>query len=254
MKKLIVCLLLMVTTTIFGQEIPQTFKEVYLSVQDTDKKDFASREAYLTRLSNIMTEDLKKISDKENQLIYKANTAEIFANITADSNKNEMTKAAVKELYSIEAELVAYEKANKVSGSFYTTIANISGRILHFESLASTIKISKRNLDYFNKAIKINKNDFSAYLGMALWYFYAPKVGGGDINKSMNYINQAEKIATFDYQKYQIYVWKSQLLFKQNKKNDSKLELQKANAIYPKGEFHKIVEQANSHGNFFKMK
>ena len=65
MKKLIVCLLLMVTTTIFSQEIPQTFKEVYLSVQDTDKKDFASREAYLTRLSNIMTEDLKKYPIKK---------------------------------------------------------------------------------------------------------------------------------------------------------------------------------------------
>ncbi|MGL5254633.1 MAG: hypothetical protein ACRC9L_06555 [Brevinema sp.] len=255
MIRIFVLLSLVVTTSSFGQDYLNALNNIYLSGVNANGSPFDSKQAYTTALSNQMNADLAKSSlTEEQKLVYKARAAEIFAGTFANPNNNTMTADSVKNMKAVEIEMLAYESKNKVGKEFYAAAGSIGSRTIHFENLSSMIRISKRNMDFYEKALKIDRNYVPALIGRGQWFFYAPKIGGGDTRKAFRDFEAAYKAATSNNLKYEALIWMSQVYFRDKKPAQAAEELAKAAAIYPNGYFHTTVQDANKRGTFFQMK
>ncbi len=97
-------------------------------------------------------------------------------------------------------------------------------------------------------SLKTKTENFCAYSNLGVGAYFAPVIAGGGMNKALNYLMEADKYATSDYQKYGNLVWISQAYFKKKKLEKANEYLLQASSIFPGGFFHKDALEKNRQG------
>lgn len=143
------------------------------------------------------------------------------------------------------------KKLKELSSDYIVSVADLNTRALTF--LTNSKKYSQAMLikDYYTQAIKNNNKNSNAYLGYGLWLYFAPPIVGGGYKEAYKKILLAEKNAKNDEELYFILIYKSQILFALNQKEDAKKILKQAHSLFKKETFTKMVEGVNEKGKIF---
>ena len=245
-----ILILLLISTVSYGQESVQEFAQIYYSRISLSGEILKDDKILLRELSNSRQSLLTQTKSEEQKIIVEAYTENVFANI---QNQKKLSKEWVKKLDVIYDKIVLYtEQQTDLSSEFLTMSADFRSQIMAYRGLATLIKMAKQNLKDYELAIAKDKTYFPAYMGLGLSFYFAPKIGGGDVNLSLKHFNEAEKYADNDLKKFQLYLWRSQVYFRKNEKEKSEQELAKAESIFPKNSLLKTIKIINQKGKHFK--
>ncbi|OON98192.1 MAG: hypothetical protein ATN35_05755 [Epulopiscium sp. Nele67-Bin004] len=165
---------------------------------------------------------------------------------------DKLSAQQVKALEDKRNEMLAYMKSNPVDSAFITVLADIGFVMSTYKSLPTLISISKQNLKFYEQAIKMDNTFFMAYIRMAMWYYYAPKYGGGSLDKTLDYLNQAEKYAVTKREQLELYLWRSQVYFRKGEEQKAEEEIKIAHNMFPDNMMIQKAIDANVNGEYYK--
>ncbi|MGM0437412.1 MAG: tetratricopeptide repeat protein [Bacillota bacterium] len=191
---------------------------------------------------------LAELEERINNLIVSLNNMEDDYEKFYYLGKSNFLLGEIADIKNIKNESINYYEAAQKSAEKAieyeenSDIYNLAGksyiRLLNKKGAFYAISNGQKTFDLINKAIELDEKNYSAYNSLGIIYLQAPKIGGGDIEKSENHfkkaLNSDQKINNFISYYYLAKVYK--------RKEDNNLEenfLKKAKNIFPDSYFLK---------------
>ena len=245
MKYTILMISLFISTLSYGQKQElHNIDKVYYS----NTNDYASYEEFLSTLSNVIKTAENNVSTQEEKYVIEATGLFLSDNLLSSKKDKKKNVKLFKALYTKMNDYANELGRDKLSAEYLTSLAVIVPRFMAKEPLGTLIKLSKQGDKDYELALKKDNKYFFAYISFGQRYMFAPKIGGGSLSKALKYYNDAEKVAVYPYEKYQVYVWRSQVYFKEKNFEKSEEELKKAASILPAGGLHNMLKELNKKG------
>ena len=82
-------------------------------------------------------------------------------------------------------------------------------------------------------------------INAALWYYFAPAIGGGSMTKAREYFSRAVECAANNYEKFYAYVYYSQFLYENDDKEGCEKYLLMAESLVPDGRWTNLIRRMN---------
>ncbi len=82
-------------------------------------------------------------------------------------------------------------------------------------------------------------------INAALWYYFAPPIGGGSMTKAREYFSRASECAANNYEKFYSYVYYSQFLFENNDADGCEKYLKMAEELSPSNRWTPLIRRMN---------
>ncbi|UPA07260.1 hypothetical protein baBA2_000885 (plasmid) [Borrelia anserina] len=138
-----------------------------------------------------------------------------------------------------------------VQSDVYRILGDVNLMLLRYMGGSALSKLASEARGYFETSLKINSKNSFANTSIASWYLYAPRIAGGDPNKTLSFAQLGLKYSQTDVEKYFANIWISQAYFLLRNQEESLKYIIKAADIFPDGTFHKMVLEQNKSGNLF---
>ena len=82
-------------------------------------------------------------------------------------------------------------------------------------------------------------------INAALWYYFAPPIGGGSMTKARDYFSRAAECAANNYEKFYAYVYYSQFLYENNDAEGCEKYLKMAEELSPSNRWTPFIRKMN---------
>lgn len=221
-----------------------------------------------TRLCNSPDEAILKIDSFKNTLekeeaftSLNSEEALIIENMLAQERYNymyerNMTGSDLKPyILSQYDKINSYKDLNEgksFSPWFVLTSGDVINSSMQFLPQATAIKQGLREKDEYDRVIKENTDMAFAYINSALWYYFAPAIGGGSKSLAKEYFQKAIDCSTCDYEAFYSRVYLSQLYFDEGDGQRAKRLLDQAEEILPGSNYVSFIRYLNTN-NFSLM-
>ncbi|WLN25739.1 hypothetical protein [Borreliella valaisiana] len=167
------------------------------------------------------------------------------------SKSYSVLKATKKSLLELIASIDFKGLERVIQSDIYRVLGDVNLMLLRYAGGAALSKLANETRKYFEKSLKINSKNSFANTSIASWYLYAPRIAGGDPNKTLSFAQLGLKHGQTDVEKYFAYIWISQAYFLLKNEKESLKYILRAGEIFPNGAFHKMVLEQNKGGNLF---
>ena len=135
---------------------------------------------------------------------------------------------------------------------FCLSYGNIKSRLTTYVSWLEVYNTSKLAKQYYEDAIKKDKNFAQGHISKALWLFFAPPIAGGSYEAALKECNLAVSSSKNNYEKYLALIFRSQVHFKLKHTKEYEEDLKNANSFIPNEIFTKqIIKQNKENGKVF---
>ncbi len=141
-----------------------------------------------------------------------------------------------------------YGKKNGTNAWMYVMTGDVTSCYMTF-SIASTMVHGMRVKNLYEMAVKANPCQWNANIDLGQWLFYAPGIFGGSKKKAGEMFKSAVEGADTDSEKYYAYIYYSQFLFENNKKEQASEILAKADEIIPGSFYVQNVRSMNENNS-----
>ena len=164
-----------------------------------------------------------------------------------DINSKELKPYIIEQYKKIEA----FQKANEnqeFSPWFVLSSGDVINSSMQFIPQGTAIKLGLKEKDDYDKVVKKYPSLAFGRINRALWYYFAPAIGGGSKNVAKEDFENAVKNASCNYEKFYSRIYLSQVYFDEGKKEVCKKLLSECDEILP-GNFYtpfiKILNDSN---------
>lgn len=82
------------------------------------------------------------------------------------------------------------------------------------------------------KALRLDPKSANAHMALGRWYFFTPKIFGGNLNRALQAFEKALELAITDHERFLAHIWLGQALLKKQDKPKAKAHFEQALAIY----------------------
>lgn len=195
-----------------------------------DEKDFKNYEEYLAA-KNIIGLEALNFSDPE------ANAQENFA--------------LLDSLHSTSDAYIADKNVKRVNKYLLVSLADVKSRILEFLSPKDMYKQSMVAKDLYTAALRQDKKFAYALNGYGTWLFFAPEIAGGGNDAALKTYSKALKYTDKDFEKFFLYINRSQVYFKLKRMKDCKADLELARSLVTNDAIISEIEEKNKNGKTF---
>ncbi len=157
--------------------------------------------------------------------------------------------------------LAQYDKINNFKDScddsnfshwFVLSSGDIINSSMQFLSQATAIKQGLREKEEYDLVVKENPKMAFALINSALWYYFAPAIGGGSRTIAKSYFQRALDCSACDYESYYSRVYLSQVLYDEDDKAQAKKLLDQCDEILPGTNYIAFIRYLNDN-NFSLM-
>ncbi|WP_025407121.1 tetratricopeptide repeat protein [Borrelia hermsii] len=239
----------------FNRELNEILEDYYSGRADKllIKND---EDVYVNRFENFKETLRETNPDIKSYFINLANyqIARLLQNKEGRKNSSKsysVLKATKKDLleFIVSKDFESAEKI--VQSDVYRILGDVNLMLLRYAGGAALSKLANETRRYFEKSLEINSKNSFANTSIASWYLYAPRVAGGDPNKTLSFAQSGLKFSQTNVEKYFANIWISQAYFLLRNAEESLKYIVKAGDIFPNGAFHKMVLEQNKSGNLF---
>lgn len=144
----------------------------------------------------------------------------------------------------IDAYNAAHEQA-ECNPYYVLSSGDLINSTMQFLPQGTAIKLGlqeKKNYD----AVVANYPDFAfGLINAALWYYFAPAIGGGSNTKAHSYFSRAVECASNNYEKFYASVYYSQFLFENNDSEACEKYLSQAESLLPNNRWTLLIRRMN---------
>jgi len=179
------------------------------------------------KLNNLIGE-LNNMDDNYEKFYYRGESNFILGEIADIQDKKEEAINYYESAQKSAEKAMEYEEKSDI----YNLAGKSYIRLLNNKGAFYAISNGQRTFDLINKAIELDKENYNAYNSLGIIYLQAPKIGGGDINKSEEAFNKAlnsdQKIDNFIS-----YYYLAKLYEKKEDENIVENYIKKAKDIFP---------------------
>lgn len=196
-------------------------------------------------------------SNDDYKKVYEASTK--IKNLSATENQTMQNILSLLEVYPMKDKKIIYKKLSESlrlntndyeidDPDYLASLADTTSLLTGYAPITELLSLAKKSRNLYERSLKINPSHFHSLLGLGLIFFHAPKIAGGNIETAFYYLKKAEENAKFNYQKYVIYVWISQVYFKLKDKENYNKYISLAEKIYNNNNFLKTAKEYNLKG------
>jgi len=217
-------------------DLKKNYNEVELNFF-RGKTSLADLEAKL----NDLIVDLNNMDDDYEKFYYRGKSNFILGEIADIQNKKEKAIDYYESAQKSAEKAMEYEEKSDV----YNLIGKSYIRLLNNKGAFYAISNGQKTFDLINKAIELDEKNYSAYNSLGMIYLQAPKIGGGDINKSeealIKALNSDREIDNFIS-----YYYLAKVYEKKEDENRAENHRKKAKDIFPDSYYLKIINEINN--------
>lgn len=113
---------------------------------------------------------------------------------------------------------------------------------------SDVVKIGLEEKKFYDSIIENNSANCATYFNAALWYHFAPAIGGGSESKAEKYFSEALKTASTDYEKFFANFYFSQFEFDRGEKASFEKHFSAAEGILSESGFLEFTRKLNKVG------
>ena len=173
--------------------------------------------------------------------------------------KTSILKNKKKQVYSLLiaqdrecAKFMEEKTIAKVGKWFCLSYGDIKSRLTAYVSWLEVYNTSKLAKQYYEDAIKKDKNFAQGHISKALWLFFAPSIAGGGYEVALKEFNFAVSSSKNNYEKYLALTFRSQVHFKLKHAKEYEKDLTLASTLVQNENFTKhIAKQNKENGKVF---
>lgn len=196
-------------------------------------------EISLPKIQNQLSDEVKLIID--NLLVLTKYTYMYNIDMNSEESKNLIMKQYEKV---VEWNEVHTDDLNKWYVVSYGDLVNSCMRFL---PQSQAIKLGLQEKKDYDALVQKYPDMSVACMNSALWYYFAPGIGGGSQKKAGELFNQAYNCAKNDYEKYYSAIYLSQFYYNSDKVKCAEY-LKLAEEVLPGTDYIKFIEMLNSKG------
>lgn len=137
------------------------------------------------------------------------------------------------------------ENHNDCNVQYYCSSFDVINNSMQFLPQSKAIKYGLEEKKCYDNLISKQIEDGNLYMCAALWYKFAPAIGGGSFSISKKYFFKAKEIAKNVYEKYYITIHCSQICFEEKNYQEAEKYLLEAEAILPNTRYLQLVYKLN---------
>ena len=133
----------------------------------------------------------------------------------------------------------------------YRLAGDICSRLITFEG--SALKLSSEMKQYYERGLRLNKDNPLLLIGLGNYYLFAPAIGGGSDERDLSFYDEAIK-KNVPYASYMGYIWKAFTYAKKGNQQMVIRELNNALKVFPEGPFAlSLLTEAKEGKDIFKQ-
>ena len=137
---------------------------------------------------------------------------------------------------------------NDFSPWFILSSGDVINSSMQFIPQATAIKQGLREKDEYDTVVKENPKMAFALINSALWYYFAPGIGGGSKTVAKDQFTKAVDCAQCDYERFYSRVYLSQMYYDENKKEECKTLLDECDKILEGNLYIPFIRMLNDEG------
>lgn len=222
-----------------------------LRVELTTYKDEKTAYNRLQEYDTLITE-AKADWTYEEQLVYDSfYVSEEYNYLLNDKSKIKYIKDKLYTQAEKNEQFIQLHSSEELSSWIYTLTADCFSCYMYYSIVAGTVKYGTKLKKYYNTALEINPDSSTALTHLAQWYYWAPAIAGGSLNKSIELCERALKEKKSPAEEFYALFYLSQFLFDKNQKEKAAVYLNKALEIEKDSEFIKNYIKINNDGYSF---
>lgn len=124
----------------------------------------------------------------------------------------------------------------------------LSNSLMPRLKFSDMVKVGLEEKKFYDSLIETNSANCVAYFNAALWYHFAPAIGGGSVSKAERYFDEAVKTAKTDYEQFFANFYVSQFAFDRGETARSEAYFAAAEAVLPGSGFLEFARKLNKAG------
>lgn len=251
-KQLSISLLILFSIKLFALEFSQNETQLIyktlnarLSTRSCDNPDSAIKLLDDFSLA-IKTDELYKNATTEARFVSDNMIAlEKYSYMYEKDMKSDLLKPFILERYdAINAYTSSHENEN-LSAWYYLSSGDVINSSMQFIPQGTAIKLGLKEKDDYDSVVEKNPDIAFARINRALWYYFAPAIGGGSKNVAKADFKKAVEVAACDYEKYYANIYLSQIYFDEGKIKESAELLSQAENVLPGTKYLAFIRRLN---------
>lgn len=217
-----------------------------------------------TRLCKTSDEAIAKLDAFKNQLekegVFESASTEdslIIENMItleryAYMYEKDMKSSSLKPFISAQYEkILSYKDSHEgaeLSPWFILSSGDVINSTMQFLPQSVAIKQGLREKDEYDQIVKNNPELSFALINRALWYYFAPAIGGGSNKIAKADFEKAVQSASCDYERFYSRVYLSQMYYEEGKKAESSVLLDECDKILSGNVYIPFIRMLNQKG------
>jgi len=135
---------------------------------------------------------------------------------------------------------------DKLSSWFIVSSAEVINSSMQFIPQSTAIKMGLQEKADFDYIAENYPEHSTAFLNRALWYYFAPGIGGGSKTTARNDFKQAVENSVCDYEKYYSRIFYSQICFEEGDVEKCTTLLKECDSLMPNTNYTDFIRKLNA--------
>ena len=170
---------------------------------------------------------------------------ETYNYMYAADMKSKELKPFILEQYEKIDNFQTLHKSEELSAWFYLTSGDVINSSMQFISQATAIKLGLQEKDDYDSVVQSNPSLAFGRINRALWYYFAPAIGGGSKTIAKEDFEKAVECAASDYERFYSRIYLSQVYYDEGNTSDCKKLLDECDKILPSNVYTPFIRFLN---------
>ena len=181
---------------------------------------------------------------RDNLYVYTQVMITKFADFAQGMKKRDISR----QLAKLEERWSAYAEQQEPGSADYTMWAMLKDTRIRYLSLFAMIREAQLMQKYYEKAIALDKNNALAHIGLGVALMFAPKIGGGSLEKAVALLKQGLELTVYKYNDYSAKLWLSQAYLKMKEQEQYHNAWKQAEAVFGTTALLQRLQEKNQKG------
>lgn len=159
--------------------------------------------------------------------------------------QNPELKPFILHQYKLIEEWNNCHPAEQANPYYTLTAGDVINSSMQFLPQTQAIKLGLEEKKNYNFVIEQNPDFSFGYINTALWYYYAPAIGGGSSATAKEYLEKAVNCAKSLYEKFYSNIYLSQFFFEKKDMNLCEKYLSEAEKLLPSNRYTAFIRKIN---------
>lgn len=189
-----------------------------------------------------------KLSDEARITMDNMLVLEVYNYMYAENPKSEELGPFITAQYEKIQAFEETKDTENLNPWYVLSSGDLINSTMQFLPQKMAIKLGLKEKKDYDRVVQENETLGLGWINTALWYYFAPPIGGGNKDKAGRYFDNAVKNASSGYEKFYANIYLSQYKFEAQDKEAAEKYLSEADSVLPGNVYIPFIRRMNDTG------